>query len=327
MILVAAAAVAVIGLVYLNSHLGFGRFPGLIGFGVATFIRVVVLLVISTIIWVPVGVKIGMSPKLSRFAQPVVQVLASFPAILLFPFATLIFIDLGISLDYGAILLMMLGAQWYILFNVIAGASSIPNDLREMMVTMRLTRRQRWRQVILPAIFPAYVTGGITAAGGAWNASIVAELVSWHHHTLDAYGLGELHRHSFHSGQVRPPHCRGHRHECLRGGGEPAVLAAALCAWPRAGSLCDHRDIDRGPVVGKGWSLVTTTSLQATRTDADPKTIIEVSHVTKTFVSPDGSPLPGARRHLARPARRGDRGAARTLRARARAPSCVASPD
>ena len=189
-ILTASAAVAVIGIIYLNSHLGFGHFPSLIGFGLATFARVVVLVAISTLIWVPVGVKIGMSPKLARFAQPVVQVLASFPAILLFPFATLVFIDVGISLNYGAILLMLLGAQWYILFNVIAGASSIPNDLREMMVTMRLTRRQRWQQVILPAIFPAYVTGGITAAGGAWNASIVAELVSWHHQTLNAFGLG-----------------------------------------------------------------------------------------------------------------------------------------
>jgi NitT/TauT family transport system permease protein len=151
---------------------------------------VVVLLVISTLIWVPVGVKIGMSPRLSRYAQPVVQVLASFPAILLFPFATLIFIHLDIPLDFGAILLMMLGAQWYILFNVIAGASAIPNDLQEMMVVTRLTRSQRWRQVILPAIFPSYVTGGITAAGGAWNASIVAELVAWNHHTLNAYGLG-----------------------------------------------------------------------------------------------------------------------------------------
>jgi NitT/TauT family transport system permease protein len=186
----ASAAVAVIGIIYLNSHLGFARFPSLIGFGFATFARVVVLLSVSTLIWVPMGVKIGMSPKLSRFAQPLVQVLASFPAILLFPFATLIFIDLGIPLDYGAIVLMMLGAQWYILFNVIAGASAIPNDLREMMVSMRLTRTQRWRRVILPAIFPAYVTGGITAAGGAWNASIVAELVSWHHNTLHAYGLG-----------------------------------------------------------------------------------------------------------------------------------------
>ena len=189
-ILTASAAVAVIGIIYLNSHLGFGHFPSLIGFGLATFARVVVLVAISTLIWVPVGVKIGMSPKLARFAQPVVQVLASFPAILLFPFATLVFINVGISLNYGAILLMLLGAQWYILFNVIAGASSIPNDLREMMVTMRLTRRQRWQQVILPAIFPAYVTGGITAAGGAWNASIVAELVSWHHQTLNTFGLG-----------------------------------------------------------------------------------------------------------------------------------------
>ncbi len=180
----------IIGVIYLDTHLGFDRFPSLIGFGLATFARVVVLVVAATLIWVPIGVKIGMSPKLARYAQPVVQVLASFPAILLFPFATLVFINLGISLDYGAIVLMMLGAQWYILFNVIAGASAIPNDLRELMVSMRLTRRQRWRQVILPAIFPAYVTGGITAAGGAWNASIVAELVTWHHRTLHAYGLG-----------------------------------------------------------------------------------------------------------------------------------------
>jgi NitT/TauT family transport system permease protein len=185
-----SGAVVVIGIVYLDTHLGFDRFPSLLGFGLATFARVVVLVVAATLIWVPIGVKIGMSPKLARYAQPVVQVLASFPAILLFPFATLIFINLGIPLDYGAIVLMMLGAQWYILFNVIAGASAIPNDLRELMVSMRLTRRQRWRQVILPAIFPAYVTGGITAAGGAWNASIVAELVTWHHHTLHAYGLG-----------------------------------------------------------------------------------------------------------------------------------------
>jgi NitT/TauT family transport system permease protein len=189
-IAIGAAVVAIVSLLYLNRHLGFGRFPSLVAFGLATFLRVVVLLVISTVIWVPVGVKIGMNPRLARYAQPVVQVLASFPAILLFPFATLIFIDLGLPLDYGAIVLMMLGAQWYILFNVIAGASSIPNDLREMMAMMGLTRSQRWRKVILPAIFPAYVTGGITAAGGAWNASIVAELVTWNHHTLNAYGLG-----------------------------------------------------------------------------------------------------------------------------------------
>jgi NitT/TauT family transport system permease protein len=189
-VIAAAVVVIVLGLIYLNSRLGFDHIPHLFAMGLATFARVVVLLVISTLIWVPVGVTIGMNPKLSRYAQPVVQILASFPAILLFPFATLVFIDLGISLNYGSILLMMLGAQWYILFNVIAGASSIPNDLREMMVVTRMSRSQRWRHVILPAIFPAYVTGGITAAGGAWNASIVAELVAWNHHTLNAYGLG-----------------------------------------------------------------------------------------------------------------------------------------
>jgi NitT/TauT family transport system permease protein len=175
---------------YLNSHLGFSHLPSIVAMGLATFARVVVLIVLATLIWVPIGVKIGMSPKLSRYAQPVVQVLASFPAILLFPFLTVVFLDLHIPLDYGAILLMALGAQWYILFNVIAGASAIPNDMVEMMVVLHLTRRQRWREVILPAVFPAYVTGGITAAGGAWNASIVAEVVAWHRQTLNAYGLG-----------------------------------------------------------------------------------------------------------------------------------------
>jgi NitT/TauT family transport system permease protein len=186
----AAAFVAVSGILYLNSHLGLSRLPSLVAQGFATFGRVVVLIVVATIVWVPVGVKIGMNPRLSRYAQPVVQILASFPAILVFPFVTAVFLGLGISLNWGAILLMALGAQWYILFNVIAGASAIPNDMVEMMTLMRLNRAQRWRQVILPAIFPAYVTGGITAAGGAWNASIVAELVAWHHRTLNAYGLG-----------------------------------------------------------------------------------------------------------------------------------------
>ncbi len=178
------------GLSYLSSHVGFAHFPYLFGLGLATFARVVILLTASTLIWVPIGVKIGMDPKLSRYAQPVVQILASFPAILLFPLITLVFIKLHVSLSVGAILLMMLGAQWYILFNVIAGASSIPNDLREMGSNMQLTRRLRWRRIILPAIFPYYVTGGITAAGGAWNASIVAEFVTWHHTTLHAVGLG-----------------------------------------------------------------------------------------------------------------------------------------
>ncbi|WP_241777570.1 ABC transporter permease subunit [Streptomyces sp. CT34] len=175
---------------YVHSTVGLGEFGHALALGAATFGRVVVLTVVATLVWVPVGVWIGMNPKVTRFAQPVVQVLASFPANFLFPFATAAFVALGISLNAGAILLMALGAQWYILFNVIAGASAIPSDLRESMTMFRVGGRLRWRRFILPAIFPSYVTGGITAAGGAWNASIVAEVVSYGNHHLTATGLG-----------------------------------------------------------------------------------------------------------------------------------------
>jgi NitT/TauT family transport system permease protein len=176
--------------VYFYNTVGFGQFPYCFGLGAITLLRVVVLVIGSTLVWVPIGVKIGMSPRLARYAQPVVQVLASFPAQLLFPFATLVFVAIGMPLNIGGIFLMALGAQWYILFNVIAGASAIPTDMREMVEQYRLPRKQRWKQMILPAIFPAYVTGGITAAGGAWNASIVAEIVTFGHHHLVATGLG-----------------------------------------------------------------------------------------------------------------------------------------
>ncbi len=159
--------------------------------GFVTFFRVLVLVVVSTLIWVPVGVAIGFNPRLSQLAQPIVQFLASFPANFLFPFATIFFISAGIELNWGGILLMSLGAQWYILFNSIAGAMSIPSDLREMARNMGVRGWQLWRSLIIPGIFGAWVTGGITASGGAWNASIVAEVVSWGNTTLRAYGLGE----------------------------------------------------------------------------------------------------------------------------------------
>jgi NitT/TauT family transport system permease protein len=178
------------GVVYFDHTSGFGQFGHCFGLGFLTFVRVAVVVAVSTLIWVPVGVKIGMSPTLSRYAQPVVQVLASFPAILLFPFAIVVFLDLGISLNYGGVLLMALGAQWYILFNVIAGASAIPTELRELMEQFRIPWKQRWRELVLPGIFPFYVTGGITAAGGAWNASIVAEIATYGRHHLVASGLG-----------------------------------------------------------------------------------------------------------------------------------------
>jgi NitT/TauT family transport system permease protein len=175
---------------YLNAHGGLGQFGGAFVDGAITFVRVVILLIIASIIWVPIGVWIGMNPRVSRLAQPVVQVLASFPANFLFPFAAAFFVATGLSLNIGGIFLMALGAQWYILFNVIAGASAIPSDLREAMRLMGVRGRLRWTKFILPAIFPAYVTGGITAAGGAWNASIVAEIVEYGHHNLVAKGLG-----------------------------------------------------------------------------------------------------------------------------------------
>jgi NitT/TauT family transport system permease protein len=191
LILVAAVGFGVYrGGSYIERTVGFGQFPHCFSLGFLTLLRVVVLVVFATVVWVPIGVRIGMSARLSRFAQPVVQVLASFPANFLFPFAVVFFIHSGISLDYGGIALMALGAQWYILFNVIAGASSIPTDMRELCDQFRLPWPQRWRQMILPAVFPSYVTGGITAAGGAWNASIVAEIVTYRHHTLVASGLG-----------------------------------------------------------------------------------------------------------------------------------------
>jgi NitT/TauT family transport system permease protein len=177
-------------LAYVHHTVGAAEFGHALALGAATFTRVVILVAVATVIWVPVGVWIGLNPKVTRIAQPVVQVLASFPANFLFPFATAAFVALGISLNIGGILLMALGAQWYILFNVIAGAAAIPGDLREAMTGFQVTRWLRWKRLILPAIFSSYVTGGITAAGGAWNASIVAEVVDYGHHHLVATGLG-----------------------------------------------------------------------------------------------------------------------------------------
>jgi len=160
------------------------------GLGILTMLRVIVLLLFATVIWTPIGVAIGFNPKLARTLQPVVQFLASFPANFIFPFATLFFIRTNISIEWGSILLMALGSQWYILFNSIAGAQGIPTDLREMADDVGLKGWQRWQKLIIPGIFSAWVTGGVTASGGAWNASIVSEIVSWGSTTLTATGLG-----------------------------------------------------------------------------------------------------------------------------------------
>jgi NitT/TauT family transport system permease protein len=175
---------------FILTTVGLGEVFKTLGLGLLTMLRVSGLLLFATVFWTPIGVAIGFNPKLARALQPVVQFLASFPANFIFPFATLFFIRTNISIEWGSILLMSLGAQWYILFNSIAGAQSVPTDLREMADDIGLKGWLRWKKLIIPGIFSAWVTGGVTASGGAWNASIVSEIVDWGSTTLKATGLG-----------------------------------------------------------------------------------------------------------------------------------------
>ena len=156
----------------------------------ATWGRVIVSLLIAAAWTIPAGVAIGFNPKLARFAQPFAQLAASVPATALFPVLLLALIRMGGGLGIGSILLMLLGTQWYVLFNVIAGAMAIPTDLREVADVFRFPRWARWRTVILPGIFPYLITGMVTASGGAWNASIVAEYFHFKGQTLQTVGLG-----------------------------------------------------------------------------------------------------------------------------------------
>jgi len=158
--------------------------------GLATFVRVAVLIALASAVWVPVGVWIGLRPRLARAAQPIAQFLAAFPANLLFPIAVFAIHRFALDPDIWLSPLMVLGTQWYILFNVIAGASAFPTDLRYAAANLGVRGWQWWRRVILPGIFPYYLTGAITATGGSWNASVVAEYVSWGDSKLAAYGLG-----------------------------------------------------------------------------------------------------------------------------------------
>jgi NitT/TauT family transport system permease protein len=156
----------------------------------ATFLRTSLALLIGTAWTVPVGVLIGLNPRLARRAQPLVQIAASIPATALFPVLLLLLIDLPGGLNIAAVALMLLGTQWYLLFNVIAGAQSIPSDLREAGAVYQVRGWRRWRLLILPAVFPFLLTGLITATGGAWNASIVSEYVTFGGETYQTLGLG-----------------------------------------------------------------------------------------------------------------------------------------
>jgi len=164
-----------------------------IGGGVAaTFLRVGVSLLIAMVWTIPVGVAIGTNRRLANVLQPVVQVVASVPATALFPVLLLVLLRLPGGLNLAAVVLMLMGTQWYLLFNVIAGAAAIPQDLRYTTDLLRLTRPDRWRTLVLPALFPFLVTGGITASGGAWNASIVAEHVEFAGETHATIGIGAV---------------------------------------------------------------------------------------------------------------------------------------
>lgn len=161
-----------------------------LGNGGLTLLRVVVLIALATVVWVPIGVAVGLRPKLAEKVQPVAQLLAAFPANLLFPVAVFLILRFDLAPKIWLSPLMILGTQWYILFNVIAGASAFPSDFREAASSFRIRGWRWWREIMLPGILPYYVTGAITASGGAWNASIVSEAVSWGPTRLSASGLG-----------------------------------------------------------------------------------------------------------------------------------------
>lgn len=175
---------------FVSTGVTMGEVGHVLVLGLITLLRVLVLIAIASVIWVPLGVLIGLRPALAEKIQPLAQFLAAFPANLLFPVFVIVIVHFHLNADIWLSPLIVLGTQWYILFNVIAGAMSYPNDYKEATKNFRIRGWQWWRQAILPGIFPYYVTGAITASGGAWNASIVSEFVQWGDTKVVAHGLG-----------------------------------------------------------------------------------------------------------------------------------------
>ncbi|MDI2590828.1 ABC transporter permease subunit [Pseudomonas sp. N3-W] len=175
---------------YVGSEVTLAEVGHVFVLGFITLLRVVLLIVVASLIWVPLGVMIGLRPALAEKIQPLAQFLAAFPANLLFPVFVIVILKYQLNPDVWLSPLIVLGTQWYILFNVIAGASAFPNDFREAAANFRIRGWLWWRKIMLPGIFPYYVTGAITASGGAWNASIVSEFVSWGQDKVVAHGLG-----------------------------------------------------------------------------------------------------------------------------------------
>jgi NitT/TauT family transport system permease protein len=175
---------------YVRTGVTLGEVGHVFVLGFITLARVIILIGLSSLVWVPLGVLIGLRPAVAEKIQPLAQFLAAFPANLLFPVFVVVIARFHLTPDIWLSPLIVLGTQWYILFNVIAGASAYPNDYREAATNFRIRGWQWWRQVMLPGIFPYYVTGAITASGGAWNASIVSEAVQWGDTRIAAHGLG-----------------------------------------------------------------------------------------------------------------------------------------
>jgi NitT/TauT family transport system permease protein len=171
-------------------HVSLSDIAQIFGLGFVTLLRVFAVTILATLIWTPVGVWIGSKQQVAQFAQPLAQIFASFPANMAYPLVVGLFVRYQIDMNWGCILLIAMGTQWYILFNVIAGAMAIPNDLKEAAKTYGLGGWSLWKTLILPAIFPFWITGACTAAGGAWNATIVAEVANWGDRHLEAIGLG-----------------------------------------------------------------------------------------------------------------------------------------
>ena len=175
---------------FVSAQLTWGDLLEALGLGLITLLRVAVLMVLASLVWVPIGVWLGLRPVWARRAQPVAQFLAAFPANLLYPPFVVTIVHFDLAPDIWLTPLMVLGTQWYILFNVIAGAAAFPGDLREAADNFRVGGFLWWRKVMIPGILTYYVTGAITASGGSWNAAIVAEVVVWGKTKLEAHGLG-----------------------------------------------------------------------------------------------------------------------------------------
>ncbi len=175
---------------FIHSEVGWAEAGHVFILGLYTLFRVVILIFLAALIWIPIGVWIGLRPNISSKVQAIAQFMAAFPANLMFPVAVVMIVHFRLNPDVWLSPLMILGTQWYLLFNIIAGTSSIPTELRYAAQNLGLGGWLKWRRYLLPAIFPSFVTGAITATGGSWNASIVAEYVTWGHTTLKAHGIG-----------------------------------------------------------------------------------------------------------------------------------------